>query len=325
MSESESKAATDARLQHEAQQWLVRLTSGCATAADATDFRDWCARSDAHAQAFTQARQLWQALGPAAQQLEHSRTPAASNPLHESDTVARRRFGRRSFLTGAVAASAALVLLRPSLFGEITGLAADYHTSVGEQRSVMLANDVRLELNTQTRINQRVFDDGSQGIELLDGEIEVRTQTPFKMRAGTGWISSDSGRFVVRATGPEVLVTCVGEHLSLEHRGQILRLDSDQQMSYGEREHSPPRVVDTTVVTAWRQRLLIFEDETLAHVIDELNRYRSGVILLMNDELGQRRVQARFRLDQLSDVAALIRDAYGAQVRELPGGVVLVS
>jgi len=325
MSESEYGAATDAQLQIEAQQWLVRLTSGHATTSDATDFRHWCARSEAHAQAFTQARQVWQALGPAAQQLEHTRTPATSSSPHEPGAVARRRFGRRTFLTGAVAASAAFVLLRPSLFGEITGLMADYHTSVGEQRSVMLANDVLLELNTQTRINRRVFDDGSQGIELLGGEIEVRTQVPFRMRAGAGWISSDSGRFVVRATGPEVLVTCVGGHLNLDHRGRSLRLASDQQLSYGERKHSPPRMVDTAVVTAWRQRLLIFDGETLAHVIDELNRYRTGVILLMNHDLGQRRVQARFRLEQLSDVAALIRDAYGAQVTELPGGVVLVG
>ncbi|WP_312341219.1 FecR family protein [Stutzerimonas nitrititolerans] len=325
MSESETGAATDAQLQHEAQQWLVRLTSGCATTSDAADFRHWCARSEAHAQAFTQARQLWQALGPAAQQLQHVRKPATSTCLHESGVVARRRFGRRAFLTGAVAASAAIVLLRPPLFSDITGLTADYHTSVGEQRSVILANDVLLELNTQTRINRQTADDGSQGIELLGGEIEVYTQVPFRIRAGSGWISSDSGRFVVRATGPEVLVTCVGGHLSLDHRGQSLRLASDQQLSYSEREHSPPRVVDTTVVTAWRQRLLIFDGETLAQVIDELNRYRSGMILLMNQDLGQRRVQARFRLDQLSDAAALIRDAYGAQVTELPGGVVLVS
>ncbi|MGE4339197.1 MULTISPECIES: FecR family protein [Pseudomonadaceae] len=325
MSEFEYGAATDAQLQREAQQWLVKLTSGRATTSDATDFRHWCARSEAHAQAFTQARQLWQALGPAAQQLEHNRTPASVVPLHDTSVATRRRFGRRAFITGAVAASAAFVFLRPSLFGEVSGLMADYHTTVGEQRSVMLANDVLLELNTQTRINRRVFDDGSQGIELLAGEIEVRTQAPFKMRAGTGWIRSDGGRFVVRATGPEVLVTCVGGNLSLDHRGQSMRLDSDQQLSYGEREHSSPRVVDTTVVTAWRQRLLIFEGETLAHVIDELNRYRTGRILLMNRDLGQRRVQARIRLDQLPDVAALIRDAYGAQVTELPGGVVLVS
>ncbi|EPF1450574.1 hypothetical protein ACSQPG_006540, partial [Pseudomonas aeruginosa] len=34
---------------------------------------------------------------------------------------------------------------------------------------------------------------------------------------------------------------------------------------------------------------------------------------------------ARFSLDQLADVATLIRDAYGIEVTRLPGGVVLLG
>lgn len=316
--EPESTAVTDAQLQDEARHWLVRLTSGQATTADADEFRRWCVRSAAHRQAFAQARQLWQTLGPAAQQVTGNDLPGNIVPMPE------RRFGRRAFLTGAVAASAAVVLIGPTILDEVAGHLADYHTGVGEQRSVTLARDTTLELNTQTRINRQVFDDGSQGIELVDGEVEVLTQARFRMRAGAGWVSSHDGTFVVRATGPQVLVTCVAGQLRVEHRGDSLQLNPGQQLSYGERTHSQPVAVDTSVVTAWRQGLLVFEDETLAYVIDELNRYHADRIVLMNKELGQRRVQARFSFHQLSDVAALIRDAYGAKVMKLPG-VVLVS
>lgn len=313
-----STAITDAQLQDEAQQWLIRLTSGHATTTDADDFRRWCARSAAHRQAFTQARQLWQALGPAAQQVTEHATPDNIVPMPQ------RRFGRRAFLSGAIAASAAALLIGPAIIDEVAGQLADYHTGVGEQRSVTLAKDTTLELNTQTRINRHQFDDGSQGIELVDGEVEVLTQARFRMRAGAGWVSSHDGTFVVRATGPQVLVTCVAGQLTVEHRGDSLLLNRGQQMSYGERTHSQPMEVDTSVVTAWRQGLLVFEDESLAYVINELNRYHADRIVLMNKELGQRRVQARFSFDQLNDVAALIRDAYGAKVRKLPG-MVLVS
>ena len=50
----------------------------------------------------------------------------------------------------------------------------------------------------------------------------------------------------------------------------------------------------------------------LAQVVDEINRYRAGRILLMGDRLAGSRVQARFPLDQLADAALLIRDVYGA-------------
>lgn len=319
---------TEDQLQREAQQWLIRLTSGQATTSDAAEFRRWCALSTDHAQAFANARQLWQALGPAAQQIEKTESSESQGAAHSASEIVplpQRRMGRRAFLTGAVAASAAFVFVRPSFMGEIAGLLADYHTGVGEQRSVTLSNTTALELNTQTRINQQVFNDGSQGVELLSGEVEVLTQAPFKMRAGTGWVGSDDGKFVVRSTGPEVMVTCVAGHLTVSHQGSNFQLSSNQQISYSEQSLSEPVEVNTQVVTAWRQRLLIFENETLAHVINELNRYHSGRIMLMNEKLGQRRVQARFKLDQLSDVAELIRDAYGAKVRQLPAGVVLVG
>ena len=83
--------------------------------------------------------------------------------------------------------------------------------------------------------------------------------------------------------------------------------------------------MDAANVIAWRNKMLVFNDATLASVIDEINRYRPGMLVLLNAELGQRKVQARFSLDQLAGVALLIRDAYGAKCTELPGGVVLLS
>ena len=83
--------------------------------------------------------------------------------------------------------------------------------------------------------------------------------------------------------------------------------------------------VDTEAVIAWREQVLVFNNATLDTVIDEINRYRPGMLVLLNRELGKRRVQARFSLEQLAGVALLIRDAYGAKCTQLPGGVVLLS
>jgi transmembrane sensor len=79
------------------------------------------------------------------------------------------------------------------------------------------------------------------------------------------------------------------------------------------------------VTMAWRRRVLIFDGQPLAEVVREINRYRPGKIILANDDLGVRKVQARFSLNQLADVAALIQDAYGAKVTLLPGGIVILS
>ncbi|MNI46625.1 fec operon regulator FecR [compost metagenome] len=87
----------------------------------------------------------------------------------------------------------------------------------------------------------------------------------------------------------------------------------------------PPVQVDPALVTAWRQGWLVFNQQPLAQVVDELNRYRRGRLVLMNEQLGKRLVQARFSLAQVADAERLIRDAYGARVTHLPAGVVLLS
>jgi transmembrane sensor len=293
----------DSRLHGEARDWLVLLTSGQATVADAKALRQWCAQSPEHAQAFEQAKRLWQQLTPAL-----------------TEAQAPRHFGRRAFLGGALAASAALVMVHISVPGGFAGLSADYHTAVGEQRRVDLREGISLELNTQTRISRR-----EQGIELLEGEVEVQVAQPLTVQAGAGWLSASQARFNVRNTDHSVCVTCIEGWLAVEVQGRSVRLDSGRQLTYDAAGLGPVVTVDTDAVIAWREQVLVFNNATLDTVIDEINRYRPGMLVLLNRELGKRRVQARFSLEQLPGVALLIRDAYGAKCTELPGGVVLLS
>lgn len=307
---SSSEAKPQCRLQSEAQDWLILLTSGRATVADARALREWCALSPEHARAFEQSKVLWQQLQPAAERWQ-----------------APRHMGRRAFLGGAIAASAAFFLIRGTVPGGFSGLGADYITEVGEQRRVDLADGLSLELNTQTRINQRTSVDGSRSFELLSGEVEVmtRAQTPLKVQAGGGWLSASQGRFNLRNINQSVCVTCLDGALLVDVLGRRVLLESGQQLTYDARQVGTAHAVDTSAVVAWRQRVLVFNDATLASVIDEINRYRPGMLLLLNSELGKRKVQARFSLDQLAGVALLIRDAYGVKCTELPGGVVVLS
>ena len=262
-----------------------------------------------NARAFEECKALWHLLQPAAEA-----------------TQAPRRFGRRAFLGGAVAASAAFLLVRGTIPGGFSGLGADYITEVGQQRRVEPADGLSLELNTQTRINQRSVDEGVQGFELVSGEVEVQTaRLPMAMQAGGGWLRASRARFNLRNLDQQVCVTCLDGAVEVEVEGRSLRLEPGQQLTYDAQQVGTVQSVDTAAVMNWRQQVLVFNGATLSQMIDEINRYRPGMLLLLNRELGQRRVQARFSLDQLAGVGALIRDAYGVKCTELPGGVVVLS
>lgn len=301
-----SRNLSDSQLREEARDWLVLLTSGHATVADAKALKLWCAQSPEHAQAFEQAKLLWQQLAPAVADVQQP----------------PRNVGRRAFLGAAIAASAAIVMVRVSVPGGFEGLTADYRTEVGEQRGVNLSDGIRLELNTQTRISRR-----NQGIELLEGEVEVLANAaqPLRVQAGAGWLSSAQARFNVRNTDNSVCVTCVEGSVAVNVDGRTIRLDGGRQLTYNAAGAQDPVAVDTQAVVAWREQILVFNNATLASVVNEINRYRPGMLVLLNSELGKRRVQARFSLQQLPGVALMIRDAYGAKCTELPGGVVLLS
>lgn len=308
-------------LQREAQAWVVRLDSGHATTDDAQAFKAWCAQSREHAQAFTQARGVWSSMAPAARRVVHTETQA------EARRAAQRRpalsAGRRAFLGGAMAASVAYLAWRPPLgwWPSVSEMAADYHTLTGQQRAVALTDGARLQLNTQTRINIA----GAASVDLLQGEVQVAAQAGqrVRMRAGNGEVQGEDAVFNVRHTDNDVCVTCLRGRVKVLRDGRDAELDAGQQLIYGERGIGSARAVDVAAVSAWQRRQLVFRHASLGEVVEEVNRYRPGKLILGNEALARKTVQASFSLDRLDDVVALVRDVYGASVTRLPGGIVL--
>lgn len=332
MSEPLAKSG-ESTLAREAQAWVVRLDSRQATVEDAAAFKRWCEQSTGHATAFAQARQVWEAMRSAAVAAE-----AGVNASNHANVVAfnsrspklEPRMSRRALLGGAIAASATYLALRPplQLWPSVTEFAADYRTGTGEQREVLVADGVVIQMNTQTRINLRPRTGEVAGIELLAGEAEIQTgvdtASRLEVTAAGGSISAAGGRFNVRYTGADVCVTCLQGRVEIQHGSQRAALDVRQQLTYDTRGLGAPRSADAASVSAWRQRQLVFDQAPLSTVVDEINRYRPGKIILTSAELGRTRVQAIFSIDRLADATALIRDVYGAEVIELPGGIVLL-
>jgi transmembrane sensor len=62
----------------------------------------------------------------------------------------------------------------------------------------------------------------------------------------------------------------------------------------------------------------------LSDVINELNRYRPGRILLLNSNLADRPVNGRFRSDQMDDALSQIELAFNLKPRALPSGILLL-
>ncbi|WP_237207814.1 FecR/PupR family sigma factor regulator, partial [Rothia nasimurium] len=68
-------------VERQAHAWVVRLTSGEATAADGRSFRAWCEADPRHREAFGRARRQWEQVRLAGEQLPAAaRQPVAPTP-----------------------------------------------------------------------------------------------------------------------------------------------------------------------------------------------------------------------------------------------------
>ncbi|HEY1607912.1 MAG TPA: hypothetical protein VGG24_01475 [Paraburkholderia sp.] len=143
--------------------------------------------------------------------------------------------------------------------------------------------------------------------------------------AGNGRMRAGQARFDIRRFEHEVRVTCLAGAVDLEHPRRRVTLGASQQITYTADSLGSVQSIDPVAVTAWQRGLLIFDNAPLTQVVDEINRYRPGRVILRNAALGANRVQAKFSIHRLDDAITLMHEEYGAHVTVLPGRIVLLS
>ena len=288
----------------EALDWIVRLKTGEPTRADVEALQRWREQSVAHEEAFKKAARLFRHAGIAAREL-------AGQSIETSAAVALRRspskaLARRAFLGGAIAAATAgYLVVRPplGLWPSLEELSADYRTAKGEHRKIALTSGVSLELNTQTSVALREVQNETR-IELISGEASVTatpsSSKPFVMLAANGCITAVEADFNARCLDGVVSVTCLNGAVAddavamrgiahdVVQGGKEVRLRKSEQLSYSPAGFEASVPIDPVQVTAWQAGLLIFRDQPLSEVVDEVNRYRSGKIIITNDDLKRR-------------------------------------
>lgn len=319
-------------LEQEAQAWVTKFALGQATEKDLQALKMWHARSPAHAAAFSKANRVWEALGPAGRRYL-AEAGVRFRPM-AAQIPARQSMGRRAFMGGAFAASAAAagyLMIKPplGLWPSLSQFAADYQTATGERKAVILADGMSVDMNAQTSIAVYSAENEPERVELISGGaiITAGPQEPraFTVIAGPGRTVARQASFDVRYIGGKVCVTCLAGDIRVEQGIAAQSLQSGQQVLYTASGISSIRVVDAGGVAAWREGVLVFQGTPLAEAVEEINRYRHGRIILTNAALGRQLFNARFRVENIGDVVGQIKQVFGAKAMVLPGGITLLS
>jgi len=323
-------AAPPDDLQRQARVWLRLLESGDVTEVDAQAFRRWLETSVDHKTAFNEVKHRWSTLRTASGEYVRQHPEA----LHVRPQSGARQLspGRRAFIGGAmtVGAAAAVAGFYPDVLHRMLPdqWEADEHTAVGEQRTLSVAAQTVVTLNTQTSIRQSTQNGRVVSLKLISGETAVDLGTsaePFSVSAGVGTARAHTGRFEVRYLSGKACVTCVDGTVQVSHPTGKRTITARQQVAYTDQVLSEVGNINAQNVAAWRRGELVFDQIRLVDVVAEINRYRSGRIVLINEAASEQRVTGRFRIASLDAALSQLESTFDLNVRSLPGGLLILS
>ncbi len=179
-------------------------------------------------------------------------------------------------------------------------------------------------MNSQTSLSVRPSEGNTDQVRLISGEASFATITDRSLTvwAAEGRTIAQDARFNIRhlnaGAGSSVWVTCLAGNVRVEQRSGHVVVSSGQQLRYDADRLGAVATVDPVVATAWQQGILVFRFTPLVEVVDEINRYRPGRVILLNDELGRSPVSGRFRIDHMDEIFGRLATAFGAQIRSFP-------
>lgn len=320
-----------------AADWAVRLQAGGLSAVEQAQLAQWQAADPRHPEALAFARQTWEALGELRLDPELAGT---APPRRQAGRPAAHRVRRRRLLPRV--ASAAVLVLAVAL-GWLQGpqallyLQADYLTGKGQVRSVQLADGSTVELDSDSAIGLD-FSDEKRQVQLLAGSAVFdvapmvgEEKRPFIVRSAGGQTRALGTRFVVgRESDQQAWVGVLQHSVAVSLDAPAQGGTGEQVVQQGQSVRYDPQSgvvaldgLDLQRATSWRRGVLVFDRQPLGVVVERLNRYRPGRVVLANRALAQRQVSAVFRLDMLD--AALVTLTQELQVQRFDlAGVSLI-
>ena len=303
----------DSDVQERASEWFIRLRDGAISEAEKSDFQLWLNENPQHQSAYREVERLWQALDqiPTPHLTQNKPETKSSNkpitikpapnkpnkvtlPTHHLPTQRSSKWLNRAFIT-----TCALAIMSGVYVNYFPEKLAEYQTSSGEQRTLKLSDGSTLRLNTDTALSTTI-DNHQRRIKLYTGEaqfnIAADSKRPFYVEThshtvtvlGTGFnLKLDDKKLDLIVTEHSVKITNSNGHSTVVHSGQGTRATRNTY------EKIPSDRLSTAL--AWQQGRLVFVNQPLIEVLNELDRYHPGRIVLMDELIENTPITGTFK------------------------------
>ncbi|MEM7747422.1 MAG: FecR domain-containing protein [Pseudomonadota bacterium] len=238
--------------------------------------------------------------------------------------------------TTAAGITAAIVLLLVSLVGLpelLVRWQADHFTTAAETKTVVLADGSTVSLAGKSAIVVATNSD-QRSVEILRGaayfSVIPDAQRPFTVLSGSLKAKVIGTAFEVRTTvrgGAVAVAQGTVEVSSIPAKSygsqppQLKNMLLSAGRSAGIAGNRPNELigaeVDPASVAAWREGKLIVDDWSVGDVLDALDRYYKGMIVIGSWELSNKRISGVYDLKKPLEAIEVVAATHGFKVRRV--------
>lgn len=309
-------------LTREAIDWLMRIEDAPHDVELRAAAEAWRRAGPERALAWERAEKAWRWLAdPTPDPVGDTRRPASTASVHR---LTRRKPARGRWLAAAAGALAAALMLLylPSV---LTNLRADFSTATAELRQITLEDGTMVELAPQTALDVR-FTADRRSVRLLSGEAFFRVVSnparPFDVQARELSVLVTGTAFDVRMLESSLTVSVehgsVQAHASFPASSPPVRLEPGDQLTIDRRDGvSRQARVSPQEVGSWREHRMFVEKATVAEVVDVLQRYHSGWIVIADRGLARQQVAGLYDLRDPDQALRILVGPFGGRIREV--------
>lgn len=290
------------RSRQAAADWVVKLAAPDAAETDWLAFDAWLQAAPGNRRVYDDTLSLWLELDAiAGQHAFESFDPPMRSRRYAAPPSTWSAVGA-VVAVAAIAVSSALYLgpARPP-----QAPSAVYATARGKQLSVRLADGTRIDLAGASRLLVR-FDEGHRDVTMTRGEAAFTVthdpRRPFVVAVGDRRVQDVGTEFDIRRGASDVAVTVrrglVQVKPAAGAAGSVVSVGPGRQLRHQDgSDHSDIENVTPDDIFAWKAGRLVYRDQPLRVVVEDLNRYFTHPVRVEDDKVAELRFTGVLTVD----------------------------
>ncbi|MGU3575102.1 FecR family protein [Brucellaceae bacterium C25G] len=284
------------QISSQAAEWFAYFLEDNNQETELANFKAWIQADTRHADAYSRLERLWHKAGIV-------------------PDISTKQVSRRNFLKYSTT-SLAVIFAGASAY-HFSFNRADYKSATGKIETAYLTDGTKIQLSTGSSVSIH-FTDRQRIVKLITGEaffeVSQDSARPFMVIAQDVSITALGTAFSVKLKQNEVNVVVAEHSVRVDANGRSVQVNQGFEVDASYTDIGLPELVDLETRLSWIHGRLVYISRPLGEVIEELQNWRKGRIIITDSTLAQRPVTLVVNLSRVDQLTQTLAEALPVRV-----------